>query len=194
VLTWKKVLIVIALLVALSASGYWGVTGINPGKKLVDLGVLLTSAEQTRIGKLEASTAAALTSLISDLEAAGLSVYVGQTLRTKAEEQAAIDSGHSAVTTHSWHEIGRAVDLYPINPDTGKADLPGARVDLFKQMADAAAGYGFTSLAFNADGSKRILHTSTGKALWDGGHLEFHGDYSSIADAVAAEGANFGIA
>lgn len=192
-LTWKRALIVLAVVLVLWAGGYWGVTGINPAKKVIDKAVVLTSSEETRIAKLEASTAAALRVLISDLEGQGLEVFVGQTLRTKAEEQAAIDSGHSAVTSHSWHELGRAVDLYPVNPDTGKADLPGARVDLFQQMATTAKSYGFTSLAFNADGTKHILHTATGHAIWDGGHLEFHGPYGTIAEAVETEGAAFGI-
>lgn len=192
-LTWKKWLALAALVIILSAGTWWGVTGINPAKKAVDLGVLALTGEDARIARLEQSTQDALRAMLAAANAAGLHVYVGQTLRTKAEEQAAIDSGHSAVTTHSWHEIGRAVDCYPIDPDTGHADLDGVRLDLFRQMVGFATDQGFTSLAFNADGSKHLLHTATGHTIWDGGHLEFKGAYASIEQAVEAEGAAFGI-
>lgn len=191
---WVLIAVLVLVLVLAGAGGYWGVTGINPARKAGDVVVRLGTSEQAKVDKLQAEVAAALQLLIDDLASAGLETYVGQTLRTKAEEKAAVDSEHSAVTTHSWHELGRAVDLYPINPDTGHWDSAGARVDLYQQMVAAAEARGFTSLAFNDDGTKRILHTKTGHAFWDGGHLEFHGPYASIAAAVAAEGSEYGIA
>jgi len=155
---------------------------------------MLTSSDETRLAQLQPDAEAAFRGLIAQLAADGLSVKVGQTLRTPAQEKAAIDSGHSAVKTHSWHEIGRAADLYPIDPDTGSADLDGVRLDLFAQMHTTAVGLGFRSIAFNADGSKHLITNSAGKLIWDGGHLEWRAPYGSIAEAVAAEGAAYGIA
>lgn len=152
----------------------------------------LTSSEEDRLSNLEYQTQDQVRGLIADLAGQGLAVYVGQTLRSHDEEAAAIDAGRSAVKSYSWHELGRAVDLYPINPDTGSADKAGKRVDLFQQMHAAAAARGFRGIAFNADGSKRYITTSKGK-VWDGGHLEWRDPYGSISEAVAAEGAAYGI-
>jgi hypothetical protein len=191
---WKKWAAVLLLVLVLSAGTWWGVTGINPLFKAGDLGVRLLTSEESKIAKLEPGTQSALLALMADLNAQGLHVYVGQTLRTKAEEKAVHDAGATgAGLVYSWHELGRAVDLYPIDPDTGHPDLHGARVDLFRQMADTAANYGFTSLAFNGDGSRHLLHTATGHTIWDGGHLEFKGPYTTIAQAVEAEGKAFGL-
>lgn len=156
--------------------------------------VLLTTSEESRLADLEAGTQAAARALIQALHEDGLEVHVGQTLRTTAQERAQIDAGHSAVKTHSWHELGRALDLYPINPDTGSPDFDGIRIDLFVRMHDAAAAAGFHGLAFNPDGTKRLITTAAGKKIWDAGHLEWRAPYGTIAQAVAAEGAAFGVA
>lgn len=153
----------------------------------------LTESEETRLQQLEYETQAQVRGLISDLAAQGIAVYVGQTLRSHEAEAAAVAAGRSAVTSYSWHEIGRAVDLYPINPDTGSADKAGKRLDLFQAMHAAARERGFRGLAFEADGvTKHYLNTSKGK-VWDGGHLEWRSPYGSISAAVAAEGSNYGI-
>jgi hypothetical protein len=184
----------IALGAAAGAAAWWLTVGTNPIAELGDLAVSLTTTDEQRLSRLEPETQAAARALINALAAAGLSVKVGQTLRTPAEEKAVIDAGRSAVKTHSWHELGRALDLYPIDPDTGAADLKGARVDLFRTMHDVAAGLGFRGTAFNSDGSKRLITNSAGRKIWDGGHLEYRGPYATIAEAVAAEGAAFGVA
>lgn len=159
-----------------------------------DAVVELTTSDEARLAQLEPGTQQVVRQLIADLAAAGVRVKVGQTLRTSAQEKAAIDAGRSAVKSHSWHEIGRAVDLYPIDPATGSADLNGSNVELFRQMHDAAAALGLRGLAFNDDGSKRYIVNSAGKKIWDGGHLEWRQPYGSIAEAVSAEGAAYGIA
>ena len=61
-------------------------------------------------------------------------------------------------------------------------------------MQQAAVNAGFHQLAYNTDDwSRHYITNSAGKQIWDGGHMEWHGPYATIADAVAAEGANYGI-
>ena len=188
------------VLATIAAVGFaiWAIKRDNGDGDLIDeLGDalnMLTTSEQTRLNNLEPETRGKVSDLITSLQGDGLTVYVGQTLRTPAQEKAAIDSGHSAVKTHSWHELGRAADLYPVNPDTGKADLNGTRLDLFWQMQQRAMELGFRQIAFNDDGSKRYITNSAGKKIWDGGHVEYRGPYATIAEAVAAEGEAYGIA
>lgn len=154
----------------------------------------LTTTEQGRLEQLQPDVQTQLRTLLITLKEQGIDAHVGQTLRTPSEEKAVIDAGKSAVKSHSWHELGRAVDLYPINPDTGAPDLVGARLDLFQRMHDVAASFGWHGIAFNADGSKRFITNAQGKKIWDGGHLEWRAPYGSIAEAVANEGSMFGIA
>src|SRR5262245_2418151 len=166
----------------------------DPIDEIGDALVDLTTTDEARLSQLQPDAQAAARELLAQLAAQGMRVKVGQTLRTPAQEKAAIDAGRSAVKTHSWHELGRAMDLYPYNPDTGSPDLDGVRIDLFRQMHDAAAAIGFRGIAFNADGSKRLITNSQGKKIWDGGHLEWRAPFGSIAEAVEAEGADYGIA
>lgn len=173
---------------------WFGRDGSDPIDAIGDALVSLTSTDEQRLAKLQPDVEARARELIGQLAAQGLQVKVGQTLRTPAQEKAVIDAGKSAVKTHSWHELGRAMDLYPIDPDTGSADLDGVRVDLFRQMHETAAALGWRGIAFNSDGSKRLITNSAGKKIWDGGHLEWRAPYGSIAEAVDAEGAAYGIA
>lgn len=161
----------------------------------LDVLTLLTSTEASRMEKLGPETQSKLSDLIFALAGAGLKVYVGQTLRTAAQEKANVEGGKTAAgLKYSWHELGRAVDLYPIDPATGRADLEGRRVDLFQQMHATAKSMGWRGIAFLEDGvTKRTILNSKGHAIWDGGHLEDRGSYATIAEAVAAEGAAYGI-
>lgn len=153
----------------------------------------LTSSEEGKLEKLEPTTQLLVRQLLDQMAAQGIDVYVGETIRTVAAEKADVAAGKSSKgQVYSWHNIGRAVDLYPINPDTGKADLNGVRNDLFTTMAALATALGFRSLAYNADGSRHYLNTVKGP-VWDGGHIEYHGVYSSLAEAIAAEGPDYGI-
>lgn len=154
----------------------------------------LTTTDEQRLSKLEPETQGLVRQLISNLNDRGITVVVGQTLRSTADEKAAIAAGKSSATLkHSWHEIARAVDMYPINPDTGKPDFAGKRDDLYQAMHNEASALGLRGIAYNDDGSRHYLTTTKGK-VWDGGHLEYHGPYATIADAVEAEGAAYGVA
>lgn len=166
----------------------------DPIDELGDVLVQLTTTDESRLSSMQPDAQAAARQLIAALAADGIRVKVGQTFRTPAQEKAVIDAGRSAVKTHSWHELGRAMDLYPFNPDTGKPDLDGERVDVFARMHQIAGEMGWRGIAFNSDGSKRLITNAKGQKIWDGGHLEWRSPYGSIAEAVAAEGAAFGIA
>src|SRR4029079_19310938 len=81
--------------------------------------------------QLEPETQDKVRELLGRMQAQGVTIHVGQTFRTSAEEKAAIEGGRSAVKSNSWHESGRAADLYPIDPDTLQPDTAGKRADLF---------------------------------------------------------------
>jgi len=186
----------IALAVAGGAAvlgGLWWWSEENGGANVIDLvGDLmysLTTSEEDKIAALQQETQSKLRDLILALwDQDQLRVFVGQTKRTAAQEKANYEAGKtSAHLTHSWHELGRAVDLYPYNPDTGEPDLKGKRVDLFRVMHNRAKAMGFHGIAFNDDGSQKIIVNANGKKIWDGGHLEDRGSYTTIAQAWAAE-------
>ena len=149
--------------------------------------VTLTSSEATRLSQLEPVTQDKVRELLSRLRDQGVIVWVGQTLRTSAQEAANIAAGKtSAGLVHSWHELGRAVDLYPTVG--GAPDYAATNLEAFRAMHAEAESMGFRSLAFNSDGSKRLLTNSKGKKIWDGGHIEWRAPYESMAQAWAAEG------
>lgn len=153
----------------------------------------LTTSEETRLSQLEPETQAKVRELLSRLRDRGVIVYVGQTLRTPAQEAANVAAGKtSANLVYSWHELGRAVDLYPTVG--GAPDYDGSNLENFRAMHAEAVAMGFRSLAFNEDGSKHLLVNSKGKKIWDGGHVEWRAPYASIAEAVASEGGRYGIA
>lgn len=180
-----------------AAAAWW--SGRDEDGGIVDTALdalaLLTSSEADRMSKLEPVTREELGTLIATLADAGLRVFVGQTLRTAAQEKSNVDAGKTAAgLVYSWHELGRAVDLYPVDPDTGKPDYAGRRVDLFIQMHAAAKLLGWRGIAFEPDGvTKKTITNSKGKPVWDGGHLEWRSPHATIVAAVAAEGAAFGI-
>lgn len=159
-----------------------------------DIWVQLTTTEESRIAQLQPDVQAELRLLLSDLFAAGVPVEVGSTLRTSATEKALIAAGKTSGSLKiSWHQLGRAVDIYPLD-ENGAADRAGKDVDKFRRMQEIAEGRGWRGIAFNADGSKHYLTNSAGKLVWDGGHIEWRAPYGSIAEAVQAEGAQYGLA
>jgi hypothetical protein len=183
---------------AVAGAAWWSSRDEDGGilETIADEVTLVTTTETARMLGLQPEVGAALNTLIAQLVTQGIKVYVGQTLRTAAQEQANVDAGKTAAgLKYSWHSIGRAVDLYPIDPATGKADLQARRLDLFQAMHAAAKLLGWRGIAFEADGAtRRLITNSKGKKIWDGGHLEWRAPYPTIAAAVAAEGPAYGIA
>lgn len=158
--------------------------------KIGDFLVRLTSTEEKRLSQLETETQVAARGLIQELHEAGIEVVVGQTARTKAQEKELIEAGKTSGTlVHSWHELGRALDLYPALPN-GQPDYDPDEEGLerYRTMHRMGEAWGFRNIAFNADGSKRLITNSKGKKIWDGGHMQFQGPYTTIAQAWAAEG------
>jgi len=194
----REIVVTVIAAIAAAVGLAWLIVKRNgPGDVLDEIGdtiVDLTTSEESRLQQLEPGTQTLIRQLIQQLANNGLDVYVGQTLRTQAQEKQAIDAGKSGVKSHSWHEIGRAVDLYPVDPDTGRADQDGKRDDLFTQMQQSAVAMGLRQIAYDVDTwQRRYITNAQGKKIWDGGHIEYHGSYATIAEAVAAEGSNYGI-
>lgn len=134
----------------------------------------LNPSEQARLEQLIPEAQTALVSLMARLRQLGIQTYVGSTRRNPAEQAAIVQRGNSA-TQHSWHLLGRAVDLYPRLPN-GQPDLNGSQLDAFRTMHAESKAFGWSGLAFNADGSKRLITTTKGgkqAKVWDGGHLQF---------------------
>lgn len=147
----------------------------------------LGTDETERFGQLKPEVQTQLQALIIALRAQGIAVFIGSTLRDSAAQAQAYDAGNSSNKV-SWHQLGRAVDLYPIDPATGSPDRNGRNLDLFRAMHETAAQAGWRGLAFNDDGSKRLITNKYGKKVWDGAHLEWRDPYASLSEAVSAEG------
>lgn len=154
----------------------------------------LTTSEETRISQLEPETQRQVRMLITTLATEyGIDVHAGQTLRTSAQEKANVDAGKTAASLkYSWHELGRAIDIYPLLD--GEIDYDAKNLDAYRKLHEVAVNMGFRSLAFNADGTKHLITNAKGKKIWDGGHIEWRDPYDTITQAVAAEGAAYGIA
>jgi hypothetical protein len=151
------------------------------------VGLVGSLAEEARIARLRPEVAALVRQLRDRLAALGIRLFVGSTRRTAAEQASLVAAGKSAATT-SWHQLGRAADVYPYDPTTGKPDLAGRHVENFRALAREAQALGFRSLGFTDTGAKRYIQTAKGP-IWDAGHIEYRGPYATIAAAAAAEGA-----
>jgi hypothetical protein len=115
---------------------------------------------------------ASLDKLLDMLDHMSIPVKVGQVGRTLAEQEQAAEKGRTA-TLQSKHLTAQAVDIYPLDPDTGQPDFEGKHLDTYRKMHQIAVALGWRSIAFNPDGSKRILTAANGKQFWDGAHLEW---------------------
>lgn len=142
--------------------------------------------ETRRINRLEPTTRRAYRALLRLMSNRGMRIHTGQTRRSEAQQRALVEKDKST-TLRSWHLAGRAIDAYPYDPNTGKPDMKGRRVDLFRIMHADAKAIGFKGLAFKPDGSKRYIRTKRGRRLWDAGHLQFQGQHRTVAAAIAAE-------
>lgn len=182
---------------AVATAAWWSSRDEDGGfvDTTLDVLTLLSSSETARMDQLQDEPKQKLLELIGTLADQGIRVYVGQTLRTAAEEKSNVDKGvTSAGLQYSWHELGRAVDLYPVDPDTGKADYAVKRLDLYIAMHAAAKAAGWRGIAFEADGvTRHYLTNSKGKKIWDGGHLEWRSPYPTLVAAIDAEGSAYGL-
>jgi hypothetical protein len=153
----------------------------------------LSKSELAKRANLLPEVRAALDALRSVLSLEGIETFVGSTRRTPDEQKIKMEQG-SSTTENSWHLLGRAVDLYPIDPETGEYDGDARTWDtLFRRMHELAPRFGFRGLAFNADGGRRYLTRKDGSKFWDGPHLEFSGGMT-FAKAKARSDASGGTA
>lgn len=158
---------------------------------LVGLGALaLTRTQWARLMRLEPDTRHRVETLIARLRARGVEIHIGSTRRTETEQAQLVADGKSA-NTISWHNSGRAADLYPMIPGTSKPDFDVTRPDLYRIMHQEWAALGGSGIAYSPypNGPNRLITTyKDGKAkkVWDGGHVEFKGPYATPAEAYRA--------
>jgi hypothetical protein len=144
----------------------------------------MTSAEARRLAQLTPETRSRVEQVIAAMGVRGFAVFVGDTLRTPAEQQAAIERGTtSAHQTRSWHFLGRAADLRKRNLD-GSVDETTRDEAFFHALWQEARAVGLRSLAYRDDGVTKIL--INGKT-WDAGHVEYREPFATIDEAFAAE-------
>lgn len=144
----------------------------------------LTFGELQRLDALEPDTKRKMSAVISAMEARGFTVYVGQTLRTVAEQQAAQAAGTTSKGQNlSWHFLGRAVDFRRRLPDGTEDQTTGGPDDFWRALYEEAGNAGCRSLAYHPDGTKLLLNGT----VWDAGHVENRGGYATLAEAVQAE-------
>jgi hypothetical protein len=166
----------------------WRAIAVGVGLVALGSGFLIMTATGREL-LLESETRKRYLRLKAIMAAKGIKLYTGSTKRTRGQQAALVAKGASAVKTASWHESGRAVDAYPIDPKTGKPDLQGKNEAAFRLMHQEWAKLGGTGLAYSPypDGAKRYLATSKGK-VWDGGHLEYRGGFPTALAALKASG------
>jgi hypothetical protein len=147
----------------------------------------MTSGEIFRLTQLTSETRERVHQVIDAMATRGLDVYVGQTLRTQAQQHDAQARGTTSATqSRSWHQLGRAADLRKRNDD-GTVDESTHDEAFFRALFEEAEKAGLRSLAFREDGSKLLIHTTHGE-VWDAGHVEYREPFATLAEAFSAEG------
>lgn len=149
----------------------------------------MTDGERLKLSRLTPETRALVERLIAAMGARGHAVYVGQTLRTQAEQDAAIARGTtSKKQTQSWHFLGRAADLRKRFPD-GSVDETTRDEAFFMALYEEATALGLRSLAYHTVGGrleKLLINTEHGR-VWDCGHVEWRSPFTTLAEAMSAE-------
>lgn len=153
----------------------------------------MTRAELARLAQLTPETRLRAERVIDHLRARGYNCFIGQTRRDAAQVAATVKAGRSSATLkHSWHELGRAVDLRLriangiVSYDTSPASEP-----FYRALQEEAEREGMRCLAYRKNGEKLWLKTKKGR-IWDPGHIEYRAPYQSIEEAYAAEGQKVG--
>lgn len=145
----------------------------------------MTSAELARLDELAPVARPWFEALIRAMQARGYDPFIGQVLRTPAEQVNAILAGTTSRHQRlSWHFLGRAVD-FRRRLAGGTCDTTTSGPDDFwRALYDEATRIpGMRSLAYHGDGSKLLLNGTT----WDAGHVEYRAPFAELAEAVSAE-------
>ena len=119
--------------------------------------------EDERLKRLQPHIRARVLELQRRLRARGVRTFIGTTRRTTTEQAEALATGRST-TPRSWHLIGRAVDLYVIDPATGQPDTMAQRLDLYKILWEEAKRLG--AVVFT-----KPIRLKSGKKLFDAAHV-----------------------
>lgn len=144
----------------------------------------MTSAELARLDQLRPESRPKFEALIRAMQRRGYDPFIGDVLRTPAQQQAAIANGTtSAHQTLSWHFLGRAVDFRRRLADGSMDQTTSGPDDFWRALYEEATALELRSLAYHADGSKVLLNGR----LWDAGHVEHREPYETLVAAVQAE-------
>ena len=151
----------------------------------------LSKTEEAKLAELEPETQSRVRQLLARLEARGFRYYVGSAVRDLIDQAAALADGKSDVKV-GWHQLARAVDIYSYDPVAHEIDLNGRNEDFYRALHEEAYELGLWGLAYRPypSGPKHFLSSGA----WDGGHVEFHGPYATLAEAISAEGEKYGVA
>lgn len=149
----------------------------------------MTDVEKFRLSLLTPDTRARCEDVIQRMIKRGFrEPYVGQTLRTLAEQKEAVRRGTTNRTqTLSWHLIKRAVDFRDRLPN-GKPDSSTRNEAFFLALWYEATACGLRCLGYERDANgfpvKKYIN---GGKLWDAGHCEYRAPFKTLKDAIAAE-------
>lgn len=127
----------------------------------------LSEAERRRLAGLVVPARKALLRLQAALASRGIQTYIGQTGQSAETAAEMFASGRSA-TRRSWHRVGRAVDLYIIDPRDGRIDTSALREDLYATMGAIARATGWRWLGLGT-----LTNAETGATFTDPQHLEW---------------------
>ena len=128
----------------------------------------MTEAELRRLNKLQPNVRTLLLLLKTKLRTRGIEFFLGDTLRTAAEQRSLVAQGRSALPT-SYHRSGRAADIY-IRDARGRPDVHAANRHAYEQMHALADAVGLQTLGF------RVLRTAGGATFTDPFHVELRQD------------------
>jgi|SRR5882724_3146764 len=144
----------------------------------------LSAGERVKIDQLIPPARVAHIALISAMVDRGMLPAIGQVDRCAAQQHEAQAAGTTSVHQDiSWHELDRAVDYRARLPD-GTMDKTTHNEAFFRALSEESGKIdGLRSLAYNTDGSKKLLNGKT----WDAGHVEFRWPFDTLAQAVEAE-------
>ena len=128
-----------------------------------DIATLDGPQEDERLKRLQPHIRARVIELQRRLLARGVRTFIGTTRRTTAK-QAEAQAAERSATPRSWHLIGRAVDLYVIDPATGQPDTKAKRLDLYRILWEEAKKLG--AIVFT-----KPIRLPSGKRVFDAAHV-----------------------
>jgi hypothetical protein len=155
---------------------------------LVGLALFAVSkTDAVKLAGLEPETARRVQELQRRMAARGIKTKITVGRRSPEQQLKEVEQGDSAVTI-GWHMSGRAADLLVWDDKLGAWDEAGRREDLYRLMHQEWFNLGGHGLAYSPypTGPVHRITTKKGK-VWDAGHVEYHGPFTTAAAAWTAE-------